>query len=221
MPSNAPAAPTQAAAWTAVAGSLWHWCALGTAAGPPVSMHHGRFFSPRSSWRTVASYTNCPLGSGQRRRGGLFEGRLESLRLSTLVGLMTIGIATVSSAVVALGSAGYIQQFLDWPRGSDRHGGRSPARCRRGVGYSRIVVLASLFTLIEVGGLIEIIAIGVYSAFRSWLRSRMFPPWKPQRCPALRLVVCWPSSRSRDLRILPMWLTRPSSRAAVFLAQWF
>jgi hypothetical protein len=66
---------------------------------------------------TVASYielcTRFPVSAGE---AAYVKAAFESRSLSILVGFLTIGIATVSSAAVALGAAGYIQQFLDWPR---------------------------------------------------------------------------------------------------------
>ena len=87
----------------------------------------------------------------------------ESRPLSILVGLLTIGIATVSSAAVALGSAGYIQQFLDWPRDLIVIAVVILLGAVAAWGILESVVLASLFTLIEVGGLVAIIAFAVYS----------------------------------------------------------
>ena len=87
----------------------------------------------------------------------------ESRPLSILVGLLTIGIATVSSAAVALGFAGYIQQFLDWPRDLIVIAVVILLGAVAAWGILESVVLASLFTLIEVGGLVAIIAFAVYS----------------------------------------------------------
>ncbi|MES2600773.1 MAG: amino acid permease [Pseudomonadota bacterium] len=113
---------------------------------------------------TVASYielsTRFPVSAGE---AAYVKVAFESRPLSILVGLLTIGIATVSSAAVALGSAGYIQQFLDWPRDLIVIAVIVLLGAVAAWGILESVVLASLFTLIEVGGLVAIIALGVYS----------------------------------------------------------
>lgn len=113
---------------------------------------------------TVASYielsTRLPVSAGE---AAYVKAAFESRLLSILVGLLTIGIATVSSAAVALGSAGYIQQFLDWPRDVIVMVVVVLLGAVAVWGILESVVLASLFTLIEVGGLVAIIAMGFYS----------------------------------------------------------
>src|SRR4249920_1607573 len=66
---------------------------------------------------TVASYielsTRYPVSAGE---AAYVRAAFQSRLLSTMTGLLTVVIAVVSSAAVALGSAGYIQQFVDLPR---------------------------------------------------------------------------------------------------------
>src|SRR5690606_17756224 len=77
--------------------------------------------------------------------------------LSRLTGLVTIAIGIVSSSAVAVGSAGYISQFVDLP---------TPAMVVAVVvllgavtawGILQSVLLAGVLTVIEVGGLVAII----------------------------------------------------------------
>ena len=66
---------------------------------------------------TVASYielsTRYPVSAGE---AAFVRAAFGSRLLSTMTGLLTVIIAIVSAAAVALGSAGYIQQFVDLPR---------------------------------------------------------------------------------------------------------
>lgn len=113
---------------------------------------------------TVASYielsSRFPVSAGE---AAYVKAAFGSRSLSIFVGFLTIGIATISSAAVALGSAGYIQQFLDWPRDLIVMAVVVLLGAVAAWGILESVVLASLFTLIEVGGLVAIIALGVYS----------------------------------------------------------
>jgi amino acid transporter len=113
---------------------------------------------------TVASYielcTRFPVSAGE---AAYVKAAFESRSLSILVGFLTIGIATVSSAAVALGAAGYIQQFLDWPRDLIVVAVVVLLGVVAAWGILESVVLASLFTMIEVGGLVAIIASAIYS----------------------------------------------------------
>lgn len=113
---------------------------------------------------TVASYielsSRFPVSAGE---AAYVKAAFESRPLAIWVGVLTIGIATVSSAAVALGSAGYIQQFLDWPKELIVIGLVLLLGAVAAWGILESVVLASLFTLIEVGGLVAIIAFAVYS----------------------------------------------------------
>lgn len=126
---------------------------------------------------TVASYielsTRFPVSAGE---AAYVKAAFESRPLSILVGLLTIGIATVSSAAVALGSAGYIQQFLDWPRDLIVMAVVVLLGVVAAWGILESVVLASLFTLIEAGGLVAIIATAVYSDVPIAAAFRNVPP---------------------------------------------
>src|SRR3954451_5142683 len=67
---------------------------------------------------TVASYialsSRFPVSAGE---AAYVKAAFQSQPLSVATGLLTVVIGVVSSAAVALGSAGYIQQFVGLPRG--------------------------------------------------------------------------------------------------------
>jgi amino acid transporter len=113
---------------------------------------------------TVASYielsSRYPVSAGE---AAYVNAAFESRPLATWVGILTIGIATVSSAAVALGSAGYIQQFLDWPRDLIVVAVVVLLGAVAAWGILESVLLASVFTLIEIGGLVAIVAFAVRS----------------------------------------------------------
>jgi len=111
---------------------------------------------------TVASYaelcTRYPVAAGE---AAYVRNAFRLRWLSTLTGLLMIGTAIVASATVAIGASGYIAQFVDWPR-------PVVVTCivvALGLvsmwGVLQSVLLASLFTLIEVAGLLIIIVVGV------------------------------------------------------------
>lgn len=84
-------------------------------------------------------------------------------RLALAVGLLVVAIAIVSAAAISIGSAGYLSVFLPWPKpilvacvvlamGTLAAGG-----VKQSVGF------AGIMTLIEIGGLLVLIAAGVFS----------------------------------------------------------
>lgn len=111
---------------------------------------------------TVASYaelsTRFPVSAGE---AAYVRAAFQSRVLSTMTGLSTIVIGIVSSATVTLGSVGYIQQFLDLPQSIlvviivVVLGGIAAW------GILESVIIASIFTLVEVGGLLIIIAAAI------------------------------------------------------------
>jgi amino acid transporter len=110
---------------------------------------------------TVASYaelsTRYPVSAGE---AAYVRAAFQSRSLSRAIGLLTVATGVVSSATVALGSAGYIQQFINLPRGPIVVIVVLVLGAVAAWGILESVVLASLFTLIEVGGLITIIVAG-------------------------------------------------------------
>jgi amino acid transporter len=112
---------------------------------------------------TVASYaelsTRFPVSAGE---AAYVKAAFNSRILSTSTGLLTIAIGVVSSSAVVLGSAGYIQQFTDLPQWLVVVTVVMTLSAVAAWGILESVLLASLFTLIEVGGLLAIIAAAVH-----------------------------------------------------------
>ncbi|HEY6861121.1 MAG TPA: amino acid permease [Pseudolabrys sp.] len=110
---------------------------------------------------TVGSYaelsTRFPVSAGE---AAYVRAAFQSRFLSTLTGLITILIGVVSSATVSIGAAGYIGQFVNWPRGVIVVLVLAALGLIAGWGILESVLLASLFTLIEAGGLMIIIVAG-------------------------------------------------------------
>ena len=113
---------------------------------------------------TVASYielsTRYPVSAGE---AAFVRAAFGSRLLSTMTGLLTVIIAIVSSAAVALGSAGYIQQFVDLPRSLIVIVLVVGLGAVAAWGILESVIIASVFTLIEAGGLIAIVVVAVYT----------------------------------------------------------
>src|SRR4029079_16186581 len=78
-------------------------------------------------------------------------------------GLLTIAIGVVCSSAVAVGSAGYIQQFVDLPQGVMVVAVILMLGASASWGILESVLLAGIFTLIEVGGLLAIIVAAGYA----------------------------------------------------------
>jgi len=113
---------------------------------------------------TVASYaelsTRYPVSAGE---AAYVKAAFQSRALSTAVGLLTVATGVVSSAAVTLGSAGYIQQFIDLPQSLIVMIVTIALGAMAAWGILESVVLASLFTLIEVGGLVTIVVAGFHA----------------------------------------------------------
>jgi amino acid transporter len=112
---------------------------------------------------TVASYaelsTRFPVSAGE---AAYVKAAFNSRALSTLTGLLTIVIGIVSASAVTLGSAGYINQFIDLPQWLVVTAIVAALGAVAAWGILESVLLASLFTVIEVGGLLAIIAAAVH-----------------------------------------------------------
>jgi len=110
---------------------------------------------------TVGSYaeltTRFPVSAGE---AAYVRAAFRSRTASTLTGLLTIVIGIVSSAAVALGAAGYIAQFTDLPQSAIVALLLAVLGAVAAWGILESVLLASLFTLIEAGGLLVIIVAG-------------------------------------------------------------
>lgn len=112
---------------------------------------------------TVGSYTELstrfPASAGE---AAYVKAAFEARWLSTLTGLVTIGIGVVCSATVVLGAAGYVRQFVDLPTAVIVIAIIAALGAMAGWGILESVLLASIFTLIEVGGLLAIIVAGIH-----------------------------------------------------------
>jgi APA family basic amino acid/polyamine antiporter len=112
---------------------------------------------------TVASYaelsTRIPVSAGE---AAYVRAAFHSPLFARLTGLLTIAVGVVSSAAVSLGSAGYVQQFIDAPRPVIVVVTVLLLSAVSAWGILESVVLASIFTLIETGGLLAIIAGAIY-----------------------------------------------------------
>jgi amino acid transporter len=112
---------------------------------------------------TAASFAELagrmPVAAGE---AAYVRAAFQSDRLATLVGLLVIAIAIVSAAAISVGSAGYLGVFLALPE---------PVRIGLVVlamgsiaawGIKESVVFAGIMTVIEVGGLMLLIAAGAW-----------------------------------------------------------
>src|SRR5450759_606641 len=126
---------------------------------------------------TVASYaelsTRFPISAGE---AAYVRAAFRSRALSTAVGLLTVVIGVVSSAAVTLGSAGYIQQFIDLPQGLIAVSVILALGAVAAWGILESVTLASLFTVIEVGGLVTVIVAGVHAGLPIATTIAQVPP---------------------------------------------
>jgi APA family basic amino acid/polyamine antiporter len=107
---------------------------------------------------TVASYaelcTRFPVAAGE---AAYVKAAFESRVLSMLTGGLTIVIGVIASAAVTLGSVGYISEFIILPREFLVVGVIVAVTAVTAWGILQSVILTSLFTLIEVGGLVAVI----------------------------------------------------------------
>ena len=107
---------------------------------------------------TVASYaelcTRFPVAAGE---AAYVKGAFGSRLMSTVTGLAMIGTGVIASATVTLGAAGYIAEFTDLPRPLVIAAVLIALGLVSAWGILESVVLASVFTLIELGGLVAII----------------------------------------------------------------
>ncbi|MBS0536900.1 MAG: amino acid permease [Proteobacteria bacterium] len=130
---------------------------------------------------TVGSYaelaTRYPVSAGE---AAYVRAAFNSRLASTLIGALTILIGIVSSATVALGAAGYIGQFIDLPRGVIAAGVIIALGAVASWGILESALLASLFTLIEAGGLVVIIAAAIYGNVPFVGTLTELPPLNPQ-----------------------------------------
>ena len=117
--------------------------------------------------------TRYPVSAGE---AAYVRAAFRSPGISTAVGLLTVAIGVISSAAVTLGSAGYIQQFVGLPK-SIIVIAVLVILWRRGMlGILESVILASIFTLIEVGGLVIVVVAAVYADLPVVATTAHMPP---------------------------------------------
>jgi amino acid transporter len=113
---------------------------------------------------TVGSYmelaTRFPVSAGE---AAYVRAAFGSRVLSTLTGLFTVVVGLVSASTVTVGSVGYIKQFVDLPQSLLVVIVVVALGAVAAWGILESVLLASVFTIIEVGGLLAIIVAAVYS----------------------------------------------------------
>ncbi len=107
---------------------------------------------------TVASYaelcTRFPVSAGE---AAYLREAFGSRLVSTLTGLMTLLVGIVSSAAVTLGAAGYIHALTGWPREAVIVVVVLGLGLVAAWGILESVVVAAVFTVLEVGGLLMVI----------------------------------------------------------------
>ena len=113
---------------------------------------------------TVASYaelsTRFPVSAGE---AAYVRAAFRSPVFATAIGLLTVAIGVISSAAVTLGSVGYIQQFIHLPPYLIAVAVLALLGSVAAWGILESVLLASLFTIIEVGGLLTVIVAAVHA----------------------------------------------------------
>ena len=129
---------------------------------------------------TVGSYmelaTRFPVSAGE---AAYVRAAFGSRIASTTTGLLSIAIGIVSSATVALGAAGYIGQFVALPPSVIVIAVVGALGLIAAWGILESVLLASLFTLIEVGGLLIIVGAALYTGLPFGNIILTPPPFDP------------------------------------------
>jgi amino acid transporter len=148
---------------------------------------------------TVGSYaelaTRYPVSAGE---AAYMRAAFKSRFLSTTVGLLTFCTGVVAGAAVTLGSAGYIKQFIDLPTPLIVVAVVLLLGAVAAWGILESVVLAGLFTLVEVGRTDMDHRVRLLRGFAIWIDPRHDPAagrrhpfgnfhWQPARL----LRFCW------------------------------
>jgi basic amino acid/polyamine antiporter, APA family len=108
---------------------------------------------PAASFAELAG--RLPFAAGEAR---FVEEAFERRWLTLGIGLAVACVGIVSSAAIALGSAGYIAQIIDLPQSIILIGVVLAMGVIAALGIRESVAFAGLLTLIEIGGLLAIIA---------------------------------------------------------------
>jgi len=113
---------------------------------------------------TVASYaelcTRFPVAAGE---AAYVRAAFGWRWLSTATGLTMIGTGVIAASTVAIGAAGYIAEFFDLPRPLIITAVIVVLGLVSAWGVLESVLLACIFTLVEIGGLILIIAAAAHA----------------------------------------------------------
>ncbi len=111
---------------------------------------------------TAASFAELvgrmPVAAGE---AAYVREAFQSDRLGTLVGLLVIALSVLSAAAISVGSAGYVGVFLALPEAVLIAGVVLAMAGVAAWGIKESVVFAGVMTVIEIGGLILLIAAGV------------------------------------------------------------
>lgn len=100
-----------------------------------------------------------PVAAGE---AAYIRAAFQSERLATLVGLLVIAIAVVSGAAISVGSAGYIGVFVTLPESARIAVVVLAMGTIAAWGIKESVVFAGVMTVVEVGGLLLLIAAGAW-----------------------------------------------------------
>jgi len=129
---------------------------------------------------TVGSYaelsTRFPVSAGE---AAYVRAATKSRAASTAVGLLTLLIGIVASATVSLGAAGYIGEYVALPRGVIAGAVLIALGTVAAWGILESVLIASVFTLIEVGGLALIVVAGLQAGVPVAAVLTTPPPLEP------------------------------------------
>jgi amino acid transporter len=113
---------------------------------------------------TAASFAELvgrmPVAAGE---AAYVREAFRSERLATFVGLLSIAIAVVSAAAISVGSAGYVGVFLTLPEPVLIAGVVLAMAAIAAWGIKESVVFAGVMTVIEIGGLVLLIVVGLGS----------------------------------------------------------
>lgn len=128
---------------------------------------------------TVGSYaelcTRYPVAAGE---AAYVKAAFQRRSLSVLTGLIMIASGVIAAAAVAIGATGYIAQFVNVPAWLTVTIIIVGLGVVSAWGVLESVLLASLFTIIEVTGLFAIIAAAIYSGVPFGQAILVWPPFE-------------------------------------------
>ena len=136
---------------------------LGATAGraglyAPVSFVFAAIVMAFSACSFAELSTRFPVSAGE---ASYVNAGFRSRWLSVVVGFLVIFVGVVSSAAITIGSSGYLRELVDLPAIVLIPAIILVIGAIAAWGIMESVILASLFTIVEVGGLLAIIVIGI------------------------------------------------------------